>query len=406
MSNSWFPLSPSRHKYSRRRRSRFATRFVTFLPPILAFWEMSAGKLALVSGFGSNFSVSSTMKSFFSRNRTSEGGRRNVVAGGMGDEQAQGANDIGPTQDDGRPLDGRSCEFEKSDEDTHACEVYIEDEKVFDQNGNPIFSENVMGPWLRVPHELGFSKDDTAKVYIAKIQLKNISPLMISYKVVSTLRNTFHLTPSQGMLPPKQSGEVLVTSVRLEDPFDKLMSASFIVFATPIVFDSQTSDFRIKILWKAYGSSLFPLEAAESHLIHRIVPEHDAYVDGFSIMEKAFIGNYVMPQQQIKGFLAKGGNVGFSNRNFIRSWLPKDVGPGHASFVDRLRHMAASVMEMQSDLSGAVAYTRFSLVATLGIGLWLFVLRYTSWIKDFGANGAQLVMDELKKPDSGFWGLL
>lgn len=40
-----------------------------------------------------------------------------------------------------------------------------------------------MGPWLRVPHELGFSKDDTAKVYIAKIQLKNISPLMISYKV-------------------------------------------------------------------------------------------------------------------------------------------------------------------------------------------------------------------------------
>lgn len=114
---------------------------------------MSAGKLALVSGFGSNFSVSSTMKSFFSRNRTSEGGRRNVVAGGMGDEQAQGANgtdksyfypalkfprfansffvDIGPTQDDGRPLDGRSCEFEKSDEDTHACEVYIEDEKVF-----------------------------------------------------------------------------------------------------------------------------------------------------------------------------------------------------------------------------------------------------------------------------------
>jgi hypothetical protein len=105
--------------------------------------------------------------------------------------------------------------------------------------------------------------------YRAILKIHNISEYFVTFCVKPSESEMFVITPSIGMLGPCSNQEVFVkTNPRFEFTFKDIASEVFKIFATPVYTRSQMKPEKLHVLWRAFGSNLFPRIAAEEHTIN------------------------------------------------------------------------------------------------------------------------------------------
>jgi len=251
---------------------------------------------------------------------------------------------------------------------------------------------------------------------VTKIKLKNTSNVYITYKVVPTIPNLFKLSPGKGILNPKDTGEVIVTSRRRvgEQSIAQILNAAFYVLSTPIYFSCQVSLKKIKVFWQAYGTRLFPFGACQQQLIETILPDSDEYMEDYSVMLKGILGNITGKKKDVPSIRwiygerhrAGKGLMEISDEEYLRTWMPREEDIEETHLVMVQSHISEMNQKMKN--------MRVEIQATKNISklaFWfvtIFVI-YMFWpllkIEKFGPNGAWLWgwKEEVPKPKSSWF---
>jgi len=172
---------------------------------------------------------------------------------------------------------------------------------------------------LKVGNRLVFVHDSKVNSFQAKLTLENQSSRFVTYVVRSSLAEKFKIKPRYGFIHPRKALEVTVMTKGV-DKFEEIGNEFFGVFAVPIYDKRQLEKKKLSLLWRAHGSDLFPLEAAEFHKVPYLLPKYDAYYSELNLVSRLAAMSFISRRKPCTPAAFKNEDKPVDDETFHLNW--------------------------------------------------------------------------------------